>query len=151
MELKTRRYPLQIQNGDIVQIYPGNNPHIVDKAPVGRIYVDGNIGITEDSQALKERKNLANNGYLEITIIVNKKGKICMKPIFSFKGLPIEDPNDDFTFDLEDEVKKTCRTFSLNSAKQESILIEVIKKNCKKMIKIKTGKKPYTNINLVRI
>ena len=144
-------YPVQIENGDIVQIYPGNEPHVVDKAPVGRMYVDGNISISEDSQSLKERKNLANNGYLEVTIIINNKGKVIKKPIFSFKGLPIESQNDDFIFDLEDEVKKTSRTFSLNSTKQENILIEELKKNCRKLVKEKTGKKPYTNINLVRV
>ena len=144
-------YPVQIENGDIVQIYPGNEPHVVDKAPVGRMYVDGNISISEDSQSLKERKNLANNGYLEVTIIINNKGKVIKKPIFSFKGLPIESQNDDFIFDLEDEVKKTSRTFSLNNTKQENILIEELKKNCRKLVKEKTGKKPYTNINLVRV
>ena len=144
-------YPVQIENGDIVQIYPGNEPHVVDKAPVGRMYVDGNISISEDSQSIKERKNLANNGYLEVTIIINNKGKVIKKPIFSFRGLPIESQNDDFIFDLEDEVKKTSRTFSLNNTKQENILIEELKKNCRKLIKEKTGKKPYTNINLVRV
>ena len=144
-------YPVQIENGDIVQIYPGNEPHVVDKAPVGRMYIDGNISISEDSQSLKERKNLANNGYLEVIIIINNKGKVIKKPIFSFKGLPIESQNDDFIFDLEDEVKKTSRTFSLNNTKQENILIEELKKNCRKFVKEKTGKKPYTNINLVRV
>ena len=144
-------YPVQIENGDIVQIYPGNEPHVVDKAPVGRMYIDGNISISEDSQSLKDRKNLANNGYLEVTIIINNKGKVIKKPIFSFRGLPIENQNDDFIFDLEDEIKKTSRTFSLNSTKQENILIEELKKNCRKLVKEKTGKKPYTNINLVRI
>ena len=144
-------YPVQIENGDIVQIYPGEKPHVVDKAPVGRMYVDGNISISEDSQSLKERKNLANNGYLEVTIIINNKGKVIKKPIFSFRGLPIENQNDDFIFDLEDEIKKTSRTFSLNSTKQENILKEELKKNCRKLIKEKTGKKPYTNINLVRV
>ena len=144
-------YPVQIENGDIVQIYPGNEPHVVDKAPVGRMYIDGNISISEDSQSLKERKNLANNGYLEVTIIINNKGKVIKKPIFSFRGLPIESQNDDFIFDLEDEVKKTSRTFSLNNTKQENILIEELKKNCRKLVKEKTGKKPYTNINLVRV
>ena len=144
-------YPVQIENGDIVQIYPGEKPHVVDKAPVGRMYVDGNISISEDSQSLKERKILANNGYLEVTIIINNKGKVIKKPIFSFRGLPIESQNDDFIFDLEDEIKKTSRTFSLNNTKQENILKEELKKNCRKLIKEKTGKKPYTNINLVRV
>jgi ribonuclease J len=144
-------YPVQIENGDIVQIYPGEEPHVIDKAPVGRMYVDGNISISEDSQSIKERKNLANNGYLEVIIIINNKGKVIKKPIFSFKGLPIESQNDDFIFDLENEIKKTSRTFSLNNTKQENILIEELKKNCRKLVKEKTGKKPYTNINLVRV
>ena len=144
-------YPVQIENGDIVQIHPGEKPHVVDKAPVGRMYVDGNVSISEDSQTMKERKNLANNGYLEVMIIVNNKGKVVKKPIISFKGLPIESQNDDFIFDLEDKIKKTSRTFSLNNTKQENILIEKLKKNCRKLVKEKTGKRPYTNINLVRV
>ena len=84
-------------------------------------------------------------------MIINDKGKFVKKPIISFKGLPIESQNDDFIFDLEDEVKKTSRTFSLNNTKQENILIEVLKKNCRKLVKEKTGKRPYTNINLVRV
>ena len=41
--------------------------------------------------------------------------------------------------------------FSLNNSNQEHNLIEVLKTNCRKTIKEKTGKRPYTNINLVRI
>ncbi len=144
-------FPVQIENGDIVQIYPGKEPHVVDKAPSGRLYVDGNVSVSEDSQSIKERKNLANNGYLEITLIINSKGKFVKKPIFSFKGLPIETEVEDFLFDLENEVQKTTKSFSLNSKKQENNLIEAIKISCRKIVKEKTGKKPFTNINLVRV
>ena len=78
---------LLIENGDIVKIFPGNNPKIIDKAPSGRIYLDGSIGVEADSQSIKERKNLSLNGYLEVTIIVSNNGKI-KKPIISFKGIP---------------------------------------------------------------
>ena len=33
---------LQIENGDIIKIFPGDNPKIIDKAPSGRMYLDGN-------------------------------------------------------------------------------------------------------------
>ena len=35
------------------------------------MYVDGNISVREDSQSIKDRKNLSYNGFLEITIIVS--------------------------------------------------------------------------------
>ena len=143
-------YPVQVENGDIVKLFPGQKPEVFDKAPVGRLYVDGIISVNEDSQSIRERKNLANNGYLEVTILINRKGKLFKKPFVSFKGLPIEEEQD-FFYDLEDEIESISRTFSLNNKKQESNLIEALKISCRKIVKEKTGKKPYTNINLVRI
>ena len=143
-------YPVQVENGDIVKLFPGQKPEVFDKAPVGRLYLDGIISVNEDSQSIRERKNLANNGYLEVTILINGKGKLFKKPLVSFKGLPIEETQD-FFYDLEDEIENISRTFSLNNKKQESNLIEALKISCRKIVKEKTGKKPYTNINLVRI
>ena len=47
---------LLVQNGDIIKIFPGNEPQIIDKAPSGRMYLDGSIGVYEDSQSVKDRK-----------------------------------------------------------------------------------------------
>ena len=86
-------YPVQVENGDIVKIFPGKKPEVYDKAPSGRLYVDGNISVDEDSSSIKERKNLSNNGYMEVTILVTPKGNIHKRPILSFKGLPVIEGN----------------------------------------------------------
>jgi len=144
-------HPVQIENGDIVQLFPGDKPKIIDKAPVGRMYVDGNISVGEESQSIKDRKNISFNGFLEITILINNSGLIVKKPIISFKGIPSNGEDSNFIFDLEDKIKNICKTYSLKSPKQEHNLIEALKTNCRKTVKDKTGKRPYTNINLVRI
>ena len=141
---------LQVENGDIIRILPGNSPKIIDKAPSGRIYLDGNLSVDLDSRSIKERKNISINGYLEITLIVSKNGKI-KKPIISFKGIPESSENENFIFDMEDEIFSICRKFSLESKNQEKNLIETIKQNCRRIVKDKTGKKPFTNINIARI
>ena len=143
-------YPVQVENGDIVKIYPGSKPEVYDKAPSGRLYVDGNISVEEDSQSIKERKNLSSNGYMEVTILVTPKGNIHKRPILSFKGLPILD-EEEFIYGLEEEIESTAKTFSLNSKKQEHNLIDALKIACRKYSKEKTGKKPFTNINIVKI
>ena len=143
-------YPVQVENGDIVKIYPGNKPEVYDKAPSGRLYVDGNISVEEDSQSIKERKNLSSNGYMEVTILITPKGNIHKRPILSFKGLPILD-EEEFIYGLEEEIESTAKTFSLNSKKQEHNLIDALKIACRKYSKEKTGKKPFTNINIVKI
>ena len=144
-------YPVKVENGDMVQLFPGEEPKVFDKAPVGRIYVDGIISVGEESQSIKDRKNLSFNGFLEITIIVNDFGSIVKKPIISFKGIPNNGESSNFIFDLEDQIKEICKTFSLNNSNQEYNLIETLKTKCRKIVKAKTGKRPYTNINLVRI
>ena len=143
-------YPVQVENGDIVKIYPGSKPEVYDKAPSGRLYVDGNISVEEDSQSIKERKNLSSNGYMEVTILITPKGNIHKRPILSFKGLPILD-EEEFIYGLEEEIESTAKTFSLNSKKQEHNLIDALKIACRKYSKEKTGKKPFTNINIVKI
>ena len=34
-------HTLQVENGDIIRIAPSNSPQIIDKAPSGRMYLDG--------------------------------------------------------------------------------------------------------------
>ena len=143
-------YPVQVENGDIVKIFPGEKPEVYDKAPNGKLYVDGSIAVEEDSLSIKERKNLSANGFMEVTILITPKGNMHNKPILTFKGLPIYE-NDEFLFGLEQEIEKTTRSFSLNNKKQENNLIDALKSVCKKYSKEKTGKRPYTNVNLVRI
>jgi ribonuclease J len=141
--------PVQVENGDIVKLFPGT-PQVFDKAPSGRLYLDGNISVSEDAQSIKDRKNLSANGYIEATILITPKGNIHQTPVLTFRGIPIDDV-EEFIYGLEDEIEEITRTFKLGSKKQEHNLIDALKITCRKYTKEKTGKKPYTNINLVRI
>ena len=142
-------HPVQVENGDIVKIFPGR-PQVFDKAPSGRLYLDGNISVEEDSQSIKDRKNLSANGYMEVTIVITSKGNSHKTPILTFRGLPTYDV-DEFIYGLEETIEKITRSFSLGSKKQEFNLIDTLKIACRKYSKEMTGKKPFTNINLVRI
>ena len=141
---------LLIENGDIIKILPGNKPEIIDKAPSGKVYLDGNINVETDSKSIKDRKNLSANGYLEITLIISNNGSV-KKPVISYKGIPEKNEDDTFIFDIEDEIMTICRTFSIDNKKQQHNLIETLKQNCRRIVREKTGKKPFTNINIARI
>ena len=55
------------------------------------------------------------------------------------------------TIALIETIEITARTFRINNKQQEHSLIEALKIACRKFSKERTGKKPFTNINLVRI
>ncbi len=144
------KYPVKISNGEIIRLAPGE-PQVVDKVTWGRIYLDGKVLIANDSQVLKERRGIASNGYMEITILI-KNGQIKNNPIITLKGIPFfEEDAAEIEYDLEDIVMDTCKTFNLNNSKQEKNIIETLKGNCRKLISEKSGKKPLVNINLVRL
>ena len=143
-------YPVEVENGDIVKLFPGNKPTVYDKAPSGRLYVDGNVAVEEDSRSIKERKNISANGILNVTILITPKGNIHSKPIVNYSGLPINN-DDDYKYELENIIEKTTKTFSLNNQKQKENIIEAIKISCRKITKEITGKKPLTSIKLIRI
>jgi ribonuclease J len=82
--------------------------------------------------------------------MITPKGNIHNKPLVTFRGLPVYE-NDEFIYGLEEEIERTVKTFSLNNSKQKDNLIDALKITCRKYSKEKTGKKPFTNINLVRI
>ena len=98
-----------------------------------------------------DRRILSYNGFLEITILIDSAGSLVKKPIISYKGIPTNGESSDFIFYLEDKIRSVCKTFSLKNSKQEQNLIEALRTDCRKTVKDKTGKRPYTNVNLIRI
>ena len=143
-------YPIKVENGDIVRLYPGNSPEVYDKAPYGKIFLDGKIGVDEEFKSIKERKNISSNGFLNVVIMITPKGNVHEEPVITLKGVPVDNLDEINSF-ISKEIEKTIRSFALNNTKQEENIIEAIKITCRKVIKEKTGKKPLTNINLIRI
>ena len=143
-------HPIKVENGDIVRIFPGDSPEVFDKAPYGKIFLDGNIGVEEESKSIKERRNISQNGHLNITVIITTQGNIHNMPIVNFMGIPILN-TEEFKISIQDEIDKIAKSFSLNNKKQEDNFKDALKVTCRKFTKEKTGKRPITNINLVRI
>ncbi len=143
-------HPIKVENGDIVRIFPGDSPEVFDKAPYGKIFLDGNIGVEEESKSIKERRNISQNGHLDITVIISIQGNIHNTPIVNFMGIPILN-TEEFKISIQDEIDKIAKSFSLNNKKQDENFKDALKVTCRKFTKEKTGKRPITNINLVRI
>ncbi|MFZ9292662.1 MAG: ribonuclease J [Candidatus Fonsibacter ubiquis] len=145
------KFPIKVSNGEIIRLSPGE-PKVIDKVTWGKVYLDGKVLIDNDSPVLKERRNMAANGYMEITVLISKNGQIKNNPVITLKGIPLIDEDaSEIEYDLEDIVMDTCKTFNLNNSKQEKNLIDTLKGNCRKLINDKSGKKPLVNINLVRL
>ena len=144
------KYPVKVENGDIVRLFPGQSPEVYDKAPYGKLYLDGTVAVEEDSKSIKERRNLSSNGFLEITIIITPKGNIYKTIAINFRGLPLDNV-EDFKLEIQEEIEKISKTFALENKKQLENFKEIVKVVSRKHSKERTGKKPLTNINLIQL
>ena len=59
--------------------------------------------------------------------------------------------DEEFINDLEEEIESISKPFSLTNEKQKVNLVDALKISCRKYTKKKTGKKPFTNINIIKI
>ena len=110
------KFPIKVSNGEIIRLSPGE-PKVVDKVTWGRVYLDGKVLIDNDSPVLKERRNMAANGYMEITVLISKNGQIKNNPVITLKGVPLIDEDaSEIEYDLEDIVMDTCKTFNLKTS-----------------------------------
>ncbi len=148
---KQVKNPTIIENGDVLRLFPGK-PEIIDKVNSGKLLVDGNKLIDEESIFLKERKNISHNGFLDVSLLISKKGVLDRSPIVNLKGLPFVDNElNEIRYEIEDRIFDICKSFSLNNKKQEVNLIDNLKNSLRKIIYNRISKKPYTNINLIRL
>ncbi|MEK9959370.1 MAG: ribonuclease J [Pelagibacteraceae bacterium] len=148
---KQVKNPTIIENGDVLSLFPGK-PEIIDKVNSGKLLVDGNKLIDEESIFLKERKNISHNGFLDVSLLISKKGVLDRSPIVNLKGLPFVDNElNEIRYEIEDRIFDICKSFSLNNKKQEVNLIDNLKNSLRKIIYNRISKKPYTNINLIRL
>jgi len=140
-----------IENGDVLRLFPGR-AEIINKVNSGKLLVDGNRLVDEESQCLRDRKNISFNGFMDVSLIISKNGTVDRSPIINLKGLPLYDQElNEIKYELEDRIFDICKSYSLNNKKQEGNLIDNLKNSLRKIIQSRMSKKPFTNINLIRL
>ncbi len=150
-KVKKIKQPMLIENGDVLRLFPGR-AEIINKVNSGKLLVDGNRLVDEESQCLRDRKNISFNGFMDVSIIISKNGSVDRSPIINLKGLPIYDQElNEIKYELEDRIFDICKSYSLNNKKQEGNLIDNLKNSLRKIIQSRMSKKPFTNINLIRL
>ncbi|HEX2724530.1 MAG TPA: ribonuclease J [Beijerinckiaceae bacterium] len=80
---------VRARNGSIVRLAPGP-AEIIDEAPTGRLYRDGDIVIRMGERALPERRKLAFTGVISVAVAIDSRGEIAGDPVIELMGLPAQ-------------------------------------------------------------
>ncbi|MGE0024907.1 MAG: ribonuclease J, partial [Hyphomicrobium sp.] len=77
-------------NGEMVRLAPGP-VRIIDDAPVGRLFRDGNLVVPSGEGPVRERRKLAMVGIVVVALALTRRGDLAADPGVVLDGIPVED------------------------------------------------------------
>jgi len=84
-------HAVSVRNGDMVEIRADGGASIVDEAPAGRLFVDGNFVTSSEADSMRERRRLSWAGFITVALAVTEKGELVSGPEIRAAGLPEDD------------------------------------------------------------
>ena len=138
-------------NGQMVRLAPGP-AKIIDETPSGRLHLEGNLLTSSESSGLRERKKIANGGYILISIVL-AKGKVADAPLVVARGLSEQDGSaaDDSLEAIDDAVDAAIRKLSREDLGDDERIERAMVRSVRRASEQAFGKRPLVDIAVHRI
>jgi len=140
---------LLIENGAVVRIGPGE-PGVVDEVPVGRLAVEGNRLVQMGGTVVRNRVKAMYNGSAAVTVVLNSAGGLVADPQISEIGVLEEDEAAPLSA-ARAEISRTLAKLSPSDRNDDEATREAVRLAVRRAFRKTVGKKPLTQVHLVRI
>ncbi|MBU1384294.1 MAG: ribonuclease J [Alphaproteobacteria bacterium] len=140
------------RNGDMVRLAPGLAA-IIDEVPSGRLYVDGGRLVTEQGEALHERRHASTNGVLIVSFAMDKRGKIVSDIDVRAIGLPgdAESPLGDALDDLAERAEQAVMKLKGPALEDEMVIEQAVSRALKKASQQIWDRRPIVETVILRL
>jgi ribonuclease J len=140
------------RNGDMVRLAPGR-AEVIDQVPAGRLYVDGNVIVPANAEPLRERRHVAYNGILAVSVALDAKGRIVSGPQVRGIGLPGDEDYslDDALDDLADEAEAALKKLKGEERDDDEAVEAAIKRVLKKASQRVWDRRPVVEVTVLRV
>jgi ribonuclease J len=135
-------------NGTLVRLAPGPAT-IVDHVFAGRLARDGETLVPIDSDVLRDRRKLLWNGSAAATLVIDRKGRALAPPAVSLRG--IEDEDGALTEAVAAGLKEMLADLSAAERADDGRIREAASQAVRRVVRAQLGKKPLTDVHVVRI
>jgi ribonuclease J len=141
------------KNGDMIRLAPGE-PEVVDEVPAGRLFVDGERLVASSDDAFGERRRLAVEGALTVTLAVSlKRNRIVAGPDVRARGLAgADDRALEAALDaIAQAAEAAYERLTAAEIEDEDGAEEIIGRAVRKEAQRKLGKRPLVEIVLLKV
>jgi ribonuclease J len=141
-----------IENGKRMHFAPGK-PQILDEGiQTGRMYVDGLNILDEDKFILRERRQMATDGLVSVSVVINGRGQLLGKPVLRTKGLIDEDLQGDLLKEAREEALHALQNaFGGGVIDDINLAEETLRIATRRVFLRERGRKPVTVPAVIRV
>jgi ribonuclease J len=145
------RVPLAIEpyNGSIVRLAPGP-AGIVGEVPAGRLALDGTKLVEVEGTAIRQRRQIGWNGSAVATLVVDGEGHLLRDPQLTVHGLS-DSPDGSGVEEAILAVRLAVEGMRLRERKDDEALRETARRVVRRSLRDSHGKRPPTDIHIVRV
>lgn len=135
-----------VRNGMAVRLAP-NAGDVVDEVPVGRVYRDGKLLISEGEGSVRERQKLSLYGIIFVTITVDRGGNVVAPPDAALDGIPFETADGTSFEDIVlDAIDNTLDNVTPKKRRDPDGLAETVRRTVRSAVEQAWGKRPIVKV-----
>jgi ribonuclease J len=135
-------------NGTLVRLAPGPAT-VVDHVHAGRLARDGDAVVPLEGEALRERRKLLWNGSASATLVIDTKGQLVAPPKVSFRG--ISDADGALAQAAVTALEEMLADLSVPERRDDGRIEDAARQAVRRVVRAHLGKKPLTDVHIVRI
>ena len=137
-----------IVDGEILRLWPGPAT-VIDEAPVGRLYRDGNLIVPDAEGPVKARRKLSFVGIAVVSLVLSKRGDVLGEPGLVLEGVPAADADGEAMRELVfDAIDGTLRSIPQKRRGDLAMVQEAVQRAVRSAINEAWGKKPVVKVLL---
>ncbi len=137
------------ENGAMARLAPGT-PGLVGEAPTGRLALEGGRVVPMDGDLVRGRSRAIFNGSAMVTVVLDAKGRLAGEPQVSAIGL-LEAGDVAMADAVIDAVRRAVGRMPASSRKDDDKVREEVRLAVRRAFRDAVGKKPVTQVHLVRL
>ncbi|NQW09755.1 MAG: ribonuclease J [Alphaproteobacteria bacterium] len=137
-------------NGSMIRLAPGP-AEIVEWVDSGALTLDGGRLVSLTADSLQDRRRMLHNGAAAVTVVMDAKGGLRADPVISFTGIADGDDLEDLSLDAADAVRDALNSMSSKDRRRDEPVREAARRMVRRLIKAEFGKRPVTDVHVVRV
>ena len=140
---------LDVRNGDMVRLAPGP-AEIVDEAPVGRLFRDGQLLVPSEDGPVRERRSLAFAGIVIVVLARSGRGEIADAEI-ALDGVPAANAEGRKMVDIvRAAVEGTIASIPRERRRDGELVREAVRRAVRSAVEHAWGKRPIAKVLLAQ-